>query len=199
MIDLSQHQELIVRQKVENLEVFTGFETQNRYQVLTPDGQHLLYAYEESGGFARFFLKKHRPLDIHIIDSDGNEVLSASRKFFWILSHLQISDDAGNHIGTLNRRFAVLKRRFSLTDSDGREVGQIIGSPFRQYTFSIRDSQNREIGQIIKQWSGLLREVFTDADTFQIQFSEAATSSAARQFVLASAFAIDLDFFERSA
>ena len=36
MIDLSQHPELYVRQEIEHLEVFTGFETQNRYSVRTP-------------------------------------------------------------------------------------------------------------------------------------------------------------------
>ena len=122
MIDLTQHQELIVRQQVEHLEAFTGFETENRYEILTPDGQSLLYAYEESGGMARFFLKTHRPLDIHVIDQDGNLVLSASRDFFWFLSHLHVSDASGNHIGTLNRRFAVLKRRLTLTDFQRQTV-----------------------------------------------------------------------------
>ena len=35
MIDLTQYQEMFVRQKVELLEVFTGFETANRYIVST--------------------------------------------------------------------------------------------------------------------------------------------------------------------
>ena len=61
MIDLSRHGELIVRQEVEHLEVFSGLETQNRYGVLTPDGDRLLYAYEESGFLSRILLKKHRP------------------------------------------------------------------------------------------------------------------------------------------
>ena len=197
MIDLTQHQELIVRQQVEHLEAFTGFETENRYEILTPDGQSLLYAYEESGGMARFFLKTHRPLDIHVIDQDGNLVLSASRDFFWFLSHLHVSDASGNHIGTLNRRFAVLKRRLTLTDSNDRPFGQILGSLFRHYTFVVENSNGREIGRVTKQWSGLLREAFTDADTFQVQFSDAERSPEFRLLLLASAFAIDLDFFER--
>ena len=146
MIDLTQHQELIVRQRVELLEAFTGFETENRYEILTPDGQSLLYAYEESGGLARLFLKTHRPLDIHVIDQDRNLVLSASRDFFWFLSHLHVSDASGNHIGTLNRRFAVLKRRLTLTDSNDRPFGQILGSLFRHYTFVVENSNGREIG-----------------------------------------------------
>ena len=181
---------------MELLEAFTGFETANRYEILTPGGQSLLYAYEESGGMARFFLKTHRPLDIHVIDPDGRPILSASRDFFWFLSHLHVSDGSGNHIGTLNRQFTVLKRRFTLTDSNDRPFGQILGSPFRRYTFFVQNSNNREIGRITKQWSGLGREAFTDADTFEVQFSDVERSHEARLMLLASAFAIDLDFFE---
>ena len=53
-----------------------------------------------------------------------------------------------------------------------------------------------EIGRVTKQWSGIGREAFTDADTFLVQMD---TSSADRDFallMLASALAIDLDFFE---
>ena len=197
MIDLTQHQELVVRQQVEHLEAFTGFETENRYEILTPDGQSLLYAYEESGGMARVFLKTHRPLDIQVIEPDGRPILSVSRDFFWFLSHLHVSDGSGNHIGTLNRQFAVLKRRFTMTDSNDRPFGQITGSLFRPYTFFVQNSNNREIGRITKQWSGLLREGLTDADTFQVQFSDAERSHEFRLLLLASAFAIDLDFFEQ--
>ena len=48
MIDLTQYSELTVRQEVEHLEVFSGFETSNRYRITTPDGEPLLYAFEES-------------------------------------------------------------------------------------------------------------------------------------------------------
>ena len=197
MIDLRQQQELIVRQHVEHLEVFTGFETENRYVVMAPDGETLLYAFEESAGFARFFLKGHRPLDIHIVDRNQNGVLTASRSFYWLFSHLHVSDGSGRHVGTLNRRFGLLKRRFSLSDSNGRPIGQILGSLFRVYTFSVENDRGVEVARITKQWSGLMREMVTDADTFQVQFTDATISDDFRLLVLASAFAIDLDFFER--
>ena len=112
MIDLSKHGELIVKQEVEHLEVFTGLETRNRYVVLTPDGNRLLYAYEESGFLSRILLKKHRPLSINFLDNGKELVLTASRSFFWFLSHLHIQDGSGHKIGSLRRRFAILNRRF---------------------------------------------------------------------------------------
>ena len=41
MTDLTQFPELFVRQEIEHLEVFTGFETANRYSVRTPSGEQL--------------------------------------------------------------------------------------------------------------------------------------------------------------
>ena len=81
MIDLSQFPELYVRQEIEHLEVFTGFETANRYSVRTPSGEQLLYAFEESSMLVRTLLKTHRPLDIHVVDRNNTNVITASRSF----------------------------------------------------------------------------------------------------------------------
>ena len=50
--DLAQDGRFIVKQRVERLEAITGIETRNRYEVLTPGGQAVMWAYEESGGGA---------------------------------------------------------------------------------------------------------------------------------------------------
>ena len=195
MIDLSKHGELIVKQEVEHLEVFSGLETQNRYSVSTPDGDHLLYAYEESGFLSRILLKKHRPLSINFLDNGKELVLTASRSFFWFLSHLHIRDGSGRTIGSLRRRLTILSRLFELEDSTGKPIAEIRGPLLRPHTFMIYKS-GEEIGRIAKKWSGIGREMFTDADTFRVQID---TSKADRDFamlMLASAIAVDLDFFE---
>ena len=56
MIDLEQHEDLLVCQQVEHLEAFIGFETANQYSVLTPDGYEMLHAFEESGPVGRQFM-----------------------------------------------------------------------------------------------------------------------------------------------
>ena len=42
MIDLTDYSELMIKQQVEHLEALTGFETANRYRVMTPEGETLL-------------------------------------------------------------------------------------------------------------------------------------------------------------
>ena len=41
---------LLVKQQVELLEAFTGFETANRYKVLNSMGQQVFFAAEKNGG-----------------------------------------------------------------------------------------------------------------------------------------------------
>lgn len=196
MVDLTQYQELVVRQEVEHMEVFTGFETANRYSVMTPDGDPLLYAYEESGWLGRQFLRKHRPLTLHVIDSDSQPVMTASRSFFWFLSHLHVRDGADRPLGSLQRRFALLKRLFTLEDSAGRPSAEVQGRLLRPNTFMVH-RQGAEVARITKQWSGVMREAFSDADTFRVQQNTQDLDQDFSLLLLATAFAIDMDFFEK--
>ena len=54
-----------------------------------------------------------------------------------------------------------------------------------------------EVARVTKRWSGLLREAFTNADTFRLQFHKNLDQDF-RMLVLATAFAIDMDFFENN-
>ncbi len=196
MIDLALQEELFVRQHVEHIEAMIGFETENQYVVMTPEGHETLYAYEESGAVSRQFMGSHRPLDIHVVDNLGDPVLTASRPFYWFRSNFHVLDARGRPLGSLYRRFGFLKRRLALVDSHDRQIAQITSGMFRPNTFVVENSDGAELGRITKEWGGLMREAFSDADTFRVSFSRRAQGNDFRLLVLASAFAIDLDFFE---
>ena len=195
--DLTRYSGLLIRQEVEQLEAFTGFETANRYGVSTPEGSQLMYAYEDSGGISRQFMGSHRPLSIHVVDGGGGQVMSASRGFFWFRSHLYVNDAAGRPVGSLRKRITFLSRKFSLMDANGGQIAQIKGSIFRPHTFIVESGGGEEIGRVTKQWSGMAREAFTDADSFRVQFGDPERSQSFRLLVLAAAFAIDLEYFEK--
>ena len=194
MTDLTRYSELVIRQQIEQVEIFTPFETANRYSVHTSDGAQLMYAYEESGDMSRQFAGSHRALSIHVVESNGAPVLQASRDFFWFRSHLRVEEE-GRRIGTLNREFG-LGRKFSLVDGNESELTKITSGIFRPHTFIAKSAGGGEIARVTKQWSGFGREMFTDADTFVVQFTDPNTDNDFRLLMLASAFAIDLDFFE---
>ena len=196
MIDLTQFEELTVQQEVEMLEAFTGFETQNRYSVSTPEGDKLLYAFEESGLIGRLFLKGHRPLTLHIVDEGSQTVMTARRKFFFFLSHLHVYDEHDRLLGSLQRRFSILKRRFTLSDATGGPIAEIVGPIWRPSTFMMYRNGD-EVARVTKQWVGLVKEAFTDADTFRVQQNTMGLHPDFAQLILAAAFAIDLDCFEQ--
>ena len=52
-----------------------------------------------------------------------------------------------------------------------------------------------EVARVTKQWGGIMREAFSDADTFKVQ-QDPGLDQDLSLLVLATAFAIDLDFFE---
>ena len=194
---LQNYQSLTVRQEVEMLQVFTGFETRNRYRVLDSNGQDVLYAYEESGTLSRFFLQSHRPLTLQFIDSAGRPVLKAHRDFFWFFSHLHFSSHEGRSMGSMQRRFKFINRRFDLTGADGSQL-HVDGPILRPHTFWFRHDGG-ELARITKRWSGLSREAFSVADNFQVEFSDPTIPESTRWLILGAAFAIDLDFFEKKS
>ncbi len=195
MFTLAEYQELIVQQDIEHLEMFTGFETENRYSIMTPEGEPLLFAGEESGMLARQLLSSHRALEIHVVDGDGQLVLTAGRDFYWLLSHLWIADGEERPLGSLSRHFKMLGRVFTLDDPSGNTLLDLKGSLFRPNTF-IFEREGTEVARITKQWGGIMREMATDADTFVIQKNTDEIDEDMSLLILACAFAIDLEFFE---
>nr|AAL48557.1 RE03306p [Drosophila melanogaster] len=73
--------QLLVSQKIEKLELLTGFETKNRFKVKNSLGQNVYFAYEESDCCTRNMLGRSRPFEMKILDNFQNEVLHLYRPF----------------------------------------------------------------------------------------------------------------------
>lgn len=69
---------------------------------------------------------------------------------------------------------------------------------FRLWTFLFK-KREQEVARVQKKWGGLLTEVFTDRDSFLVEFIQAELSEQERQLVLATALFIDLVYFENHA
>lgn len=87
-----------------------------------------------------------------------------------------ISTRTGQLLGSVTQNWSIFCPKFTVRNSTGDAVLRISG-PF--CTFSIcgdvsfevlsLDEQTK-VGKITKQWSGLAREMFTDADYFGVTF-----------------------------
>lgn len=189
---------LVVMQHKELVEVFTDFETRNRYAIRLPEGDVVLYAAELGGGvmagLARQFFKSKRPFKLRIARPDGSVMFDFVRPWTWFFAELDVRDGAGGSLGHITQRFSILRRRFTIRDAAGTELAVIEGPLFRPWTFHILVG-GHPVGKISKRWSGLLREAFSNADSFGVEFGP-GMGAHLRTLVLAATFLIDFVYFE---
>ena len=199
---LETNGELFVRQRKEWTEILIDFETRNRYEVMDAGGATLGAVAEVATGFsallARTFLGSHRPLDVHVLDRDGSELLRLTRRFFWLFSSLAVARADGRPVGSVERRFGLLYKKYDLLDAHGRCFARVSAPRWRIWTFPVIGEDGLSEAVIAKKWGGALREVFTDADHYRVGFSAGSWTPDQRAVVFAAAISIDFDFFENN-
>ena len=62
--------------------------------------------------------------------------------------------------------------------------------------FEVKDLNDHQIGKISKQWTGLGREYFTDADNFGVNFPM-DTPVKHKALLMGAVFLIDFMYFEK--
>ena len=187
---------LIVSQKKEWGEILSGFETKNRYVVLSELGNELYYAAEKSSVLLRLFLKAMRPFEIIVARTDGSTVLNLERPFRFFFHKLAVRDAQGKLLGTIEREFSVLRRLYRITNSMGMEICRLYGPLLHPWTFEIREL-DQKVGKISKKWSGLAKEAFTDADNFAVELPPGKDVET-KSILLGAVFLIDFVHFEGS-
>jgi len=192
-----------VQQKKEWTEIVTGFESKNQYTLFDAQKNPIGLIVERAGdtGMAlkRVAFKRHRPFDVDVIDNAQQHILHLSRKFMWIFSHVTVASPDGSVIGKIDGRFKFFKKYYELKDAN-ETVFAIISSPFwKIWTFPVYLPETTEpVGKISKKWSGTMREMFTDADTFMIDAETHSWTPEQQAVVLAAGMVIDFDFFENN-
>lgn len=194
---MEQTTEVFIQQVKEWGEILLGFETGNKYELLDGKGERLGYMAEDGGGILKFFvrqiLRSHRPLEVKVWDNEGRELLSLKRPFFFFFSSLEVRSE-GKILGVVERRFGILYKKYDLEDARGNVFAFVRAPIWRLWTFPILDKQDRGIGMIKKNWGGMLKEIFTDADKFGVQLPDLEAEKKAVS--LAAAITVDLDWFE---
>jgi uncharacterized protein YxjI len=193
---LAPANQLMIRQEVERLEAFTGFEQANNYTIQNATGHTLFHASEESSTWVRMLLKNFRPFTMHIGTPDGRPVLTLERPYRFYFHELSILDANGRRLGTVKKRWAFFNRRYTLTDETQGQEYEIFGPFFKPWTFQILRNGS-ECGTVRKKWSGVLKEMFTDADYFGIDFPQQMDIRLKSVF-LGAVFLIDFLHFENN-
>lgn len=202
--------QLLVQQKVELIEAITGFETNNKFNVKNTLGQKVYWAAENNDCCTRNCCGPLRRFRMQVFDAYQNEVMHLRRPaacdtcfFPCCLQSIEVSAPPGRYIGSVEQKWSLCYPYFSIKDVNGDTVLRIEG-PFCTYSvcgsdveFKILTMDRVEIGKISKQWSGLARELFTDADFFGISFPIDLDVNI-KAIMLGACFLIDAMFFEKS-
>lgn len=172
--------QLLIHQKVELLEVFTGFETNNKYSIMNNLGQKVYWAAEDTDCCARYFCGANRMFDLKIMDFQKNVIMEMYRPLICCCPCLgqtmEISSPPGTVIGRVEQEsWALCPPKYALKNAAGDVILRLI-SPCcvinccGDIAFELIDPEGTKVGEITKQWSGMAREVFTDADHFSVTF-----------------------------
>src|SRR5690606_25492541 len=119
--------------------------------------------------------------------------LTLRRRARYYLHHLDVEDHTGRLVGYVRRRFAFFNRVVTAHDTQHRELLRIVSPFHRPWTWQVTRAGS-ESGSIVKNWSGYLREVYTDADRFQLRFGPTLDTRAKRLLVGATILIDSLHF-----
>lgn len=193
--------QFMIKQKKEWLEILSGFESKNNYQIFNANSEHIGHISEIGSGIwqaiKRMIFRSHRPFEIKITNTQGHELLSIHRPFFWFFSDLYV-EHKSKRFGTIHRKFSIIFKTYSILDNRGTEIFRIKSPIWRLWSFPIFNNREQKVGVITKKWQGLLKEVFTDADAFYIDLSSPELTTEQKVLLFVSGISIDFDFFEQN-
>ncbi|XP_065306926.2 phospholipid scramblase 2-like [Dermacentor albipictus] len=208
---LSAVDQLLVHQQLQLLEMLVPYEQQNKYVVKNSMGQFIFMAFEQSDLASRCCCSNCRPFEMPLFDYRSVEVMRLYRPLrctsclcFCCLQVMEVHAPPGTIIGSIRQDVSLLPR-FSVLDSAGNVVLRISG-PFctsaiccEDVVFDILTRDGRtKIGTMSKNWSGMIREAFTDIDNFTVTFP-IDLDVKIKATLLAALFLIDFIFFENGS
>jgi uncharacterized protein YxjI len=182
-------------------EVVTGYETGNKYTIVGPNNELLYSCAEKSSVLSKMYLGANRNMDLLIADATGAIVMKINRPFKLWHKNVTVTDGIGHPLGSVLKKFAVAKAIFYVSNAAGQQIYTIQGGPLISVggsrKLSILNSQGVEVGYVQKEWGGLAKEIFTDADNFTLMFPPDANAEI-RALLIALVLFIDLTHFEKS-
>ncbi|XP_061049559.1 phospholipid scramblase 1-like [Eubalaena glacialis] len=180
---LTQINHLRVCQRFDLLEVLGPFETNKTYDVMNNQGRRIYFAEEKSNCLLRHFCGPSRPFTMTIYDNVGCDVITMHkalrRSYCWsncCLQKLKVEAPPGEIIGYVYQHYHPFLPMFKIKNENKEDLMKIRGpcvvsSCLKDLNFNFLSlDEEMVIGKISNQWTGFMRERFTYADKFGIQF-----------------------------
>lgn len=198
----AEFRRLSVRQRKRWAEILLSFEMKNTYDVYDETQSPVLRVQEVGSGIGsllrRLLLGPLRPFHAEVVDvAGGQAVLQLQRRFRFIFHRLEVHSGGGEPLGAIQRRWSWIRRIYHVEGPGGEVIAELFGPFLRPWTFEIRAPGLGSIGTIQKKWSGLGKELFTDADNFGVDVANISDANL-KALSFAATVLIDVVHFERS-
>jgi hypothetical protein len=197
-----QHHRLFVKQQKELVEIILDWETANKYTVFNEHKTPLLFIVEKKKGFfdalKRFVFRSHRSFEVDVFDTHKRPLLRIVRPFYWIWSDMMVYSSDNQLIGSVHRRFSLFFKKYTLRDNRQREFATIKSAFWRIWTFPVYNMTGKEIALISKKWTGFLKEIFTDSDSYLVEYKLVQKLPLHKSLIFAASISIDFYYFENN-
>ncbi|XP_064641889.1 phospholipid scramblase 1-like [Lineus longissimus] len=216
---LTQLDQVLMRQHLEVVELFTGCEMNNKYAINNTMGQQIFCVKEDTDCIERQCCGPNRGFTMNVTDIMGREVMRIGRDFKCFagpscscckccdccLFDMEVEAPPGEVIGYVKQGQYFLAPIFTVMDAEKRPVFMMKGPTCPMQTvcctedvnFHLTTSDgNQEIGVLRKQWAGLVNETISDADKFGVSFP-VDLDVKLKATLIGLMFMIDFCFFAR--
>ncbi|XP_042583424.1 phospholipid scramblase 1-like isoform X1 [Cyprinus carpio] len=172
---LTQINQILIHQKIECIQILSGYETNNQYEIKNSIGQEIYHVKEESDCLIRNLFGPAHGFKMHIKDSMDQEVIQLHRPMRCFLQEIEVQAPPGVIIGYVKQEWSFLPK-FTILGPNYEELLKIQGPLFPfircdDVDFEVKGIIGEQsVGRITKQQSGLLKSCITDASNFCIQF-----------------------------
>jgi len=203
---------VLIKQEVDMLEALCGFQKKKIFKFLDSQEQLMFVGREESECCSRNCWKHMRPFSMEIQDNHGNTLLNLERPLkcdncCWPCCPqlLEIMDHNGTMMGTVEQEWAFFNNKFSIKNEAGEVVLRILGQICpcsccgSDVVFKILTPESegdQQVGLITKKWAGCGKEMFTEAENFDVEFPNSADVKV-KSLVLGATILINFMYFER--
>jgi uncharacterized protein YxjI len=173
------------------------FKAANNFDILDPaTGEEILHCREpQLGAFTKLLrftdFKRMTPFDVRVTTPDGAPVLQVTRGISIFLSKVIVEDASRTILGGFQQKFFSIGGKFELQDPQGRPLCMLKGK-WTGWSFKFTHGE-QVLASVSKKWSGLGKELFTSADNYILEISDAVPPGAPlRKLILASVLCIDM-------
>ena len=178
------------------------FKASNNYDVIDPEtGETILHCREPNLGCITKALRftKYRnmtPFDVHITTPDNEMVVRVTRGISMFLSKVQVHDGQGVKLGSFQQKLFSLGGSFSVLSAQDEPMCELKGK-WTGWEFRFM-SGSQELASVTKKWNGIGKELFTSADNYILQISDAVPAGhPLRKLILGAVMTIDMVLKEK--